>query len=57
MTKRFEWDYFSKVPEHTQGALTRYFLYAFEPGSFLQAVLSNDLYSRVARADAFNQPA
>ena len=57
MTKRFEWDYFSKVPEHTQGALTRYFLYAFEPGSFLRAVLSNDLYSSVARADTFNQPA
>jgi hypothetical protein len=57
MTKKFEWDFFSKVPDHTQGALTRYFLYAIEPGSFLQAVLSNDLYSSVARADNFNQPA
>jgi hypothetical protein len=57
MTKKFEWDFFSKVPEHTRGALERYFLYAFEPGSFVKAVLCNDLYSSVARADTWNKQA
>ena len=54
---KFEWDFFSKVPEHTRGALERYFLYAVEPGSFVKAVLCNDLISSVARADHFNKPA
>ena len=57
MTKRFDWDYFSPVPDHTREALERYFLYAFEPGSFVKAVLCNDLVSSVARADHFNKPA
>ena len=57
MTKRFEWDFFSKVPDHTRDALERYFLYGFEPGSFLKSVLCNDLYSSVARADTWNKQA
>ena len=57
MTKRFDWDYFNPVPDHTREALERYFLYAFEPGSFVKAVLCNDLVSSVARADHFNKPA
>lgn len=55
--KKFEWDYFSKVPEHTQEALNRYFIYGLEPGGFLQAVLSNDLTSAVLRADPANRVA
>ena len=58
MNKKLDWGgIFSKVPEHTQEALERYFLYGIEPGSFLQAVLSNDLYSAVARADTWNRTA
>ena len=57
MTKKFEWNVFSKVPDHTQEALERYFLYAMEPGSFLRSVLVNDLYSSVARADTWNKTA
>ena len=57
MSKTFDWDYFSPVPDHTREALERYFLYAFEPGSFVKAVLCNDLVSSVARADHFNKPA
>lgn len=53
--KRFDWDFFSKVPEHTRGALERYFLYGMEPGSFIKAVLCNDLYSSVSRADTWNK--
>jgi hypothetical protein len=57
MTKKFEWNFFSKVPDHTQEALERYFLYAMEPGRFLRSVLVNDLYSSVARADTWNKTA
>lgn len=57
MTKKFEWNFFSKVPDHTQEALQRYFLYGLEPGSFLRSVLVNDLYSSVARADTWNKTA
>lgn len=55
--KKFGWDFFSPVPEHTQGSLERYFLYGLEPGSFLRAVLSNDLVSAVSRADPQNKAA
>ena len=30
------------VPEHTQGALTRYYLFGLPPGGFLTAMLSGD---------------
>lgn len=43
-----------RVPEHTQAALERYFTHALEPGSFLMAVLTNDLYSAALRADSLN---
>lgn len=45
------------VPEHTQGALERYFTHALEPGSFLMAVLVNDLFGAVGRADMWNAAA
>ena len=47
----------SLVPEHIQGALKRYIDRGLEPGSFLGAVLSNDLIGAVVRADAVNKPA
>lgn len=43
------------IPSHTQGAIERYILNGIPPGSFLTAVLSNDLKEAVARADAENQ--
>lgn len=49
----FNFDGFD-VPEHTQGALERYFVHALEPGSFLMAVLTNDLIGAVGRADMWN---
>ena len=52
---RFKWDYFTNVPEHTQEALERYFIYGLEPGGFLQAVLCNNLTSAVLRADPANK--
>lgn len=42
------------VPTHTQGALIRYIVNRFEPGGFLTAVLSNDLFGAVNRADREN---
>lgn len=42
------------IPEHTRGALERYFNLGYEPGSFLMAVLCNDLYEAVGRADDQN---
>lgn len=43
-----------EVPEHTQGAIERYILDRLAPGGFLTAVLANDLFGAVGRADAMN---
>jgi len=40
-----------KVPEHLREGLVRYFSDGILPGSFMQAVLCNDLAQAVARAD------
>ena len=46
---------YATVPvDYMAGALQRYMEYGIEPGSFLRAVLSNDLRGAVARADAMN---
>jgi hypothetical protein len=42
------------VPEHTRGALERYVVDGLPPGSFLSAVLTNDLVEAVGRADDQN---
>ena len=42
------------IPEHTKGALDRYVDHGLEPGGFLTAVLTNDLFGAVARADSEN---
>lgn len=39
------------VPEHLRDGLVRYFSDGILPGSFLQAVLCNDLAQAVTRAD------
>ena len=45
------------VPEHTQTALTDYIERGIPVGGFLHAVLSNDLFGAVGRADSQNLPA
>jgi len=42
------------IPEHTRGSLERYIKYGIPPGGFLTAVLSNDLFGAVGRADQEN---
>jgi len=43
------------IPEHTRGALERYFIDRLPPGSFLTAVLANDLMTAMGKADHMNQ--
>lgn len=43
-----------KVPEHKLGALNRYIENGIRPGSFLTAVLSNDLMQAFKQADDLN---
>jgi hypothetical protein len=43
------------VPDGCHGGLIRYILYGVPTGSFLQAVLSNDLMEAFGRADIFNR--
>lgn len=45
------------VPSHTQGALMRYVNDGLHPGGFLTAVITNDLFGAVSRADEWNQQA
>lgn len=39
------------VPEHLQDGLRRYLLHGIQPGHFLTAVLENNLFEAMARAD------
>lgn len=51
----FDANYNGKVvPQHTREALERYFLYGLEPGGFLTAMLTNNLYGAVGSADHQN---
>ncbi len=45
------------VPEHDHDGLIRWLTEGLAPGSFLTAVLSNDLREACARADPINQTA
>ena len=45
---------YSKLPEHMQGAAQRYVEKGLPPGDFLTAVICNDLYGAVNRADEEN---
>jgi len=42
------------IPDHTKAALDRYVNDRILPGGFLIAVLSNDLFGAVGRADSQN---
>ena len=42
-------------PEHVKGGLKRYIEDKVEPGSFLVAVLSNDLFGAFGQADMHNR--
>lgn len=42
---------YSKLPEHLRAGMQRYIEHGIEPGSFLTAVLCNDLMGAMARSD------
>lgn len=42
------------IPQHTLDSLNRYVQHRIMPGGFLFAVLTNDLFSAVSRADSQN---
>lgn len=44
-----------QIPAHTKTALDKYVNNKFAPGGFLWAVLSNDLFGAVGRADSMNK--
>lgn len=44
----------SMVPEHCRASLMDYVMLGQRPGGFLSAVLSNDLYGALCRADDIN---
>lgn len=43
-----------EIPQHMLDALNRYIDHGLRPGSFLQAVISNDLHDACRRADDEN---
>jgi hypothetical protein len=43
------------IPRHTEEALSRYVNHGLEPGSFLKAVLTNNLFRAVECADIDNK--
>jgi hypothetical protein len=43
------------LPQHMREGAVGYVLYGWEPGSFLQAVLRNDLIDAAANADDVNK--
>ena len=43
------------IPELTLDALDRYVNHRLQPGGFLTAVLSNDLFGAVGKADSYNK--
>lgn len=51
--RRLDFDGYD-VPEHTKGTIERYILDRYAPGGFLTAVLANDLYGAIGRADEMN---
>lgn len=46
---------YSGLPEDLQGGMRRYIEQGIEPGSFLEAVLTNDLFGAFGRADLINR--
>jgi len=54
MIRPLDFSKYPQIPEHTQGALKRYVEQGLIPGSFLYAVLTNDLHGAIMRADPQN---
>lgn len=46
-----------RIPDYTLESLERYYKHGLAPGSFLTAVLSNDLLGALATADVYNKEA
>jgi len=55
MTKEFKAPHY--VPEHMKGGLERYINHGIPPGSFLRAVLENNLLGAFSKADETNRHA
>lgn len=54
---KFEDDWTSsrnRIPDHCHDPIENYLIHGYEPGGFLTAVLSNDLFTAVGRADHIN---
>lgn len=45
---------FDEIPEHMHGAVRRYVENGIHPGSFLEAIFTNDLSGAFGRADEIN---
>lgn len=45
---------YQNVPEHIRDGLENYLVHGIEPGGFLMAVLTNNLYGSVFSADSIN---
>ena len=48
---------YSRLPRYMQDGMRRYIVNGIEPGSFLAAVLSNDLMEALRRGDDVNRQA
>ena len=55
MIRPLDFKDYPEVPEHTQAALRRYVEQGLMPGSFLLAVLTNNLIAAVTHADSDNR--
>lgn len=48
---------YESIPSHTKEALNNYVEHGYQPGSFVYAVLTNNLVEAVSRADNQNRAA
>ena len=51
---KIDFSYDGKIPERMIGGIRRYVMFGISPGSFLRAVMENDLMAAVATADDEN---
>ena len=52
-TAEYQFKYFH-IPEYMMGGVTRYIEHGIPPGDFLTAVICNDLFEAISRADDTN---
>lgn len=50
-------NYHDKVPQHTLDSISRYVMEGSQPGHFVTAVITNDLFEAFSRADPDNRTA